>query len=74
MPIYEYNCGNCGDDFECIVFKTDEPVKCPKCGNRRPRKKMSTFGFSTGAGSGRASSGSGGGCSGCSSSNCSSCS
>ena len=73
MPIYEYNCENCGDDFECIVFRTDEPVECPKCGNKSPRKKMSTFGFSTGAGW-KLPSGSGGGCSGCSSSNCSSCS
>ncbi len=40
---------NCGDDFECIVFRTDEPVECPKCGNKSPKKKMSTFGFSTGA-------------------------
>ncbi len=73
MPIYEYNCQNCGDDFECLVFRSDEAVECPKCGNDRPKKKMSTFGFSTGSGSKFTSSGAGGGCSGCSSSNCSSC-
>ncbi len=33
MPIYEYKCENCGDDFECIVFRTDEAVECPKCGS-----------------------------------------
>ena len=48
MPIYEYTCQNCGDDFECIVFRTDEPVECPKCGNKQPTKKMSSFGFSVG--------------------------
>ncbi len=73
MPIYEYNCENCGDDFECIVFRTDEPVECPKCGNKGPKKKMSTFGFSTGDKL-KLPSSSGSGCSGCSSSNCSSCS
>ncbi|OPY61155.1 MAG: Zinc ribbon domain protein [Syntrophorhabdaceae bacterium PtaU1.Bin034] len=72
MPIYEYNCQNCGDDFECIVFRTDEPVSCPKCGNEAPTKKMSSFGFSVG--SKFKSAGSGSGCAGCSSSDCSSCS
>ena len=48
MPIYEYKCQNCGDEFECIVFRTDEPVECPKCGNAAPKKKMSSFGFSVG--------------------------
>ncbi len=72
MPIYEYNCEKCGDDFECIVFRTDEPVECPKCGNKSPTKKMSSFGFSTGHKF--TSSGSGSGCAGCTSSNCASCS
>ncbi len=74
MPIYEYNCRNCGDDFECIVFRTDEPVECPKCGDKHPKKKMSSFGFSVGHTFKSSSSGGGSGCSGCSSSNCSSCS
>jgi putative FmdB family regulatory protein len=73
VPIYEYNCENCGDDFECIVFRTGEAVECPKCGNKSPKKKMSTFGFSTG-GKLKLPSSSGSGCSGCSSSSCSSCS
>ncbi len=75
MPIYEYNCQNCGEDFECLVFRTDEPVTCPTCGKGEPTKKMSSFGFSVGSknGSSSPSSGSGSGCAGCSSSNCSSC-
>jgi len=73
MPIYEYNCENCGDDFECLVFRTDEPVSCPKCGKGAPKRKMSSFGFSVGY-KFKSSTGSGSGCSGCSSSNCSSCS
>ncbi len=73
MPIYEYNCEKCGDDFELLVFRNDEP-ECPKCGNKELRKKMSACGFSVGYKFKAASSGSGSGCSGCSSSNCSSCS
>ena len=45
MPIYEYNCGNCGDDFECIVFRTDEPVECPKCGNKSAQEENVHFRF-----------------------------
>ncbi len=73
MPIYEYNCAKCGDDFELLVFKSDEPA-CPKCGSKELHKKMSACGFSVGYKFKAASSGSGSGCSGCSSSNCSSCS
>ncbi|HEY3278415.1 MAG TPA: zinc ribbon domain-containing protein [Syntrophorhabdaceae bacterium] len=71
MPIYEYRCEKCGNEFELIVFRNDEP-ECPACGDKAPTKKMSSFGFS--AGSKFKSSGSGSGCGGCSSSNCSSCS
>lgn len=73
MPIYEYSCSKCGDDFELLVFKSDEPA-CPKCGSKNLQKKMSTCGFSVGYKFKGASSPSGSGCSGCSSSNCSSCS
>jgi putative FmdB family regulatory protein len=73
VPIYEYNCENCGDEFECLVFRSDETVNCPKCGNENPKKKMSSFGFSAGH-KFTSSGGSGSGCAGCSSSNCSSCS
>ena len=73
MPIYEYSCSKCGDDFELLVFKSDEPV-CPNCGSKNLQKKMSTCGFSVGYKFKGASGTSGSGCSGCSSSNCSSCS
>jgi len=73
MPIYEYSCSKCGDDFELLVFKSDEPA-CPKCGSKNLQKKMSSCGFSVGYKFKGASSPSGSGCSGCSSSNCSSCS
>ena len=73
MPIYEYSCDNCGDEFECLVFRTDEAVECPKCGDKNPKRKMSSFGFSVGY-KFTPSGGSSSGCSGCSSPGCSSCS
>jgi putative FmdB family regulatory protein len=72
MPIYEYRCGQCADEFELLVFRNEEPA-CPKCGSKELNKKMSACGFSVGSKFTAASS-SGSGCSGCSSSNCSSCS
>ena len=47
MPIYEFKCEKCGNEFEMLVFKDDEPT-CPLCGNTKPTKKMSSFGFSVG--------------------------
>jgi len=70
MPIFEYHCENCQEDFEKIVFgKTS--VKCPKCESGKVRQKVSAFSFKSGS-KFVAASGSQG-CSGCSSHNCGSC-
>jgi putative FmdB family regulatory protein len=35
MPIYEYECTSCGDQFEAIQGFSDKPLKkCEKCGGR----------------------------------------
>ena len=31
MPIYEYHCNKCGQDFETLVMRSDESVCCPGC-------------------------------------------
>lgn len=31
MPIYEFKCRNCGQEFEFLKIKSDETVQCPKC-------------------------------------------
>ncbi|MDD2390573.1 MAG: zinc ribbon domain-containing protein [Desulfobacterales bacterium] len=42
MPIYEYACENCGHSFEKLIFRrTDDIVKCPKCGSDKVRKLIS---------------------------------
>lgn len=77
MPIYEYRCDACGEEFEELVFGNDSSVKCPKCGSDRTGKLMSCCRHKNaggGGGLGTASSASGGGgCSGCSGGNCSTC-
>jgi putative FmdB family regulatory protein len=39
MPIYEYQCQDCGDKIE-IIHKVGDPLKkkCPKCGGRLKKK------------------------------------
>ncbi|QJA05956.1 zinc ribbon domain-containing protein [Thermosulfurimonas marina] len=72
MPIYEFECEDCGETFEELVFGSAEGVKCRKCGSDRVRRLMSAFGFKSGS---RfvSSSGPAGGCSGCAGGTCSSC-
>ncbi len=45
MPIYEYRCPNCGNEFELMhpFSKADEPTPCPKCG-QNAEKLISNFG------------------------------
>ena len=72
MPIYEYICEKCGNEFELLIFGNDEP-ECPECGVKNPKKKMSSFGFSVGY-KFTSSSSKGSSCATCGSTNCSSCS
>ncbi|HXX56734.1 MAG TPA: zinc ribbon domain-containing protein [Thermodesulfovibrionales bacterium] len=67
MPIFEYRCNGCGEDFEKLVFG-NQAVRCPKCDSGDIKKKFSTFGMS-----GVEHAGSSSGCSSCSSGSCSSC-
>ena len=52
MPIYSFQCEKCGHLFDLLEGMTAEKVarKCPDCGSKKVRKKMS--GFSVGGSSG----------------------
>lgn len=41
MPIYEYVCKDCGNEFEELIFSVDAPAPCPKCGSADTEKLMS---------------------------------
>ena len=69
MPIYEYECEACKNEFEDLILgSAPEPEACPKCGSAKIGRLASTFGF---AGSGDR--GSGSSCSGCSARSCDGC-
>lgn len=46
MPIYEYRCDECGEQFELFVRSTSQKAipTCPKCGSQKARKDISLFG------------------------------
>lgn len=44
MPIYEYQCQECGNEFEALVsMNASENPACPKCDAKKVRKKMSVI-------------------------------
>ncbi|MBI4691522.1 MAG: zinc ribbon domain-containing protein [Nitrospirae bacterium] len=69
MPIFEYKCNNCSEDFERLVFGK-QTVICPKCNSEDIKKKMSTFGMS---GVEKPFAGTSSGCTSCSKPSCTSC-
>lgn len=45
MPIYEYQCTQCGKKFEALrsISVDDSELKCPKCGAEHPQRAISMF-------------------------------
>lgn len=45
MPIYEYQCQECGEHFDKFVrsISAEMDVVCPACGSKEVRKAFSTF-------------------------------
>lgn len=76
MPIYEFKCLKCNEEFEELVFSDEDEVKCEACGDTKVEKLMSCCRHKTAGGGGAVpSSGasSGGGCGGCTGGNCATC-
>lgn len=40
MPIFRYECQECGADFETLVRSSDTP-SCPSCGSTRLNQQLS---------------------------------
>ncbi len=43
MPLYEYRCSQCGEEFEKMVrfSEADQEQVCPKCRSTDTKKKLS---------------------------------
>ena len=48
MPLYEYECSDCGEGFEVLVLDSDEIIKCAICDSENIGKQFSTFGLGGG--------------------------
>ncbi len=74
MPIFEYQCTRCGQEFEKLVFGRETPA-CPECHSDKVCKLMSTCGFvSKGAGGETVGSSAGASaCGGCTAGSCAGC-
>ena len=55
MPIYEYQCRECGHRFERLrsMKDADSDVECPKCHSPKAERQLSTFAAGGCAGSSR---------------------
>lgn len=63
MPVFDYECKNCGKLFEELVFSSSKPdseIECPSCGKNQSVRLMSAP--SIGGGSGGSSISGGAGC------------
>jgi len=52
MPMYDYQCKNCGEKFEELVFSStvpDEDIVCPKCGEHQAERLLSAPAISGGS-------------------------
>lgn len=41
MPVYEYQCSDCGLVFEELVRSSDERIACPRCGSEKTERRIS---------------------------------
>lgn len=54
MPIYEYQCLDCHQEFEKLVRASGPVPVCPQCGSATLQKKLSTFAAVTAGGGSQA--------------------
>jgi putative FmdB family regulatory protein len=43
MPIFEYVCQDCGNKFEKLMRRDQDPGACPSCGQPHLQTALSTF-------------------------------
>jgi putative FmdB family regulatory protein len=41
MPLYEFECADCGNCFEELVTSGTQSLACPRCGSHRTRRLLS---------------------------------
>jgi putative FmdB family regulatory protein len=57
MPIYEYKCVKCSNQFSKLVFGQDTKVECPNCKSDEVEKLISVISSASGSSAGSGSAG-----------------
>ena len=54
MPLFEFQCTDCNDDFEELLRSSASvsEVKCPHCGSQHVKRKLSVFASKVSGGGG----------------------
>ena len=47
MPIYEYRCRACDNEFEAVILPKSDPVACPSCRSGDVERLISMFAVSS---------------------------
>jgi putative FmdB family regulatory protein len=54
MPLFDFRCGTCGERFESLRTRADEPAPhCPRCGATGAERLLSAFSVTHATSSGR---------------------
>jgi len=48
MPIFEFVCGGCDNEFEELVMSRSAEISCPKCASKEVSKQMSVCAVKSG--------------------------
>jgi putative FmdB family regulatory protein len=43
VPIFDYKCEDCGEQFEALVLRNSPPAECPACHSRKLEQQISMF-------------------------------
>ena len=47
MPLYDFHCRSCGNEFEALVRAQDAPPTCPSCRGTDLERLLSAFSVSS---------------------------
>jgi putative FmdB family regulatory protein len=47
MPLYEFSCRSCAEQFEALIRSNEVGVSCPQCGSTDVERLLSMFAVSS---------------------------